>query len=128
MSRVITSISFSLQFEAFSVPPACTVAFTDISASGNETRGNVTLTDADAAAVFPGASLFAAINAVLDAKASALPDLPSIAARMTAVSALDAQQRDKVAALAALDEQLAAKTAQVATLDAALAVQAKPAP
>ncbi len=124
MSRVITSISFDLTFEALSTPPACTVGFTDVAVGGQETHGRVTLTGADAAAVFPGVSLFAAVNAILDANAAALPDLPSIAARMTAVSALDAQQRDKESALAALDEQLAAKTAQVATLDASLAVPA----
>lgn len=115
MARVITSISFDLKFNVLDTPPVITVGFTDVSPGGQESHGKVTLSDAEAAGVLPP-GLLAVVNTALDTKAAALPDLPTIAARMTAVDDLDRQIATKRAQVDAADAELSAKRAEVAAL------------
>ena len=120
MPRVITSVSFDLKYDIRFTAPGVTVTFTDQGADGHETHGRVTVTDAEAAALLP-AGLVDAVNAALDAKAAAPLDLPSIAARMTAVDDLERQVRTKQAMAANLDAQIAMKQVEAMALGAAAA-------
>lgn len=117
MARVITSISFDLKFNVLDTPPTISVAFTDVAPGGQESHGRVTLQDAAAGDTWKaagGPAMLAAVNAAIDTKAAALPDLPTIAARMTAVDDLDRQIKEKQAAVAAADAELSAKRAEMA--------------
>lgn len=124
MSRVITAIAFDLSMIVRpGWSPPCGVAFVDTDADGHESPGRVTFIDADALTMWTATDKIAAANTLLDARAAALPDLPTIAARMTAVDDLDRQLREKQAALAAADEQLAARATALAA-EAPVAVAA----
>lgn len=105
MPRVITAVHYDLKFDLRFTPPSVTVRFTDIDPAGLETHGSFTLTDADATTAMP-AGLLAIVNAAVDAKAAAVTEPGSVAARVTAAD--DAERRLKVA-----EAQIAALPAKV---------------
>ena len=117
MARVITNVSFDLKYDVLSTPPSIRVNFTDQDASGAETHGSTTITDAAAAAVFP-TDLLAAVNAAIDAQAAQVPDMLSLAARITEADKAEARRKEAAEAVEALDAEIEAKRAALVELAA----------
>lgn len=130
--RVITSVHFDLKFDVRFTPPTITVTFADIDDAGVEEHTRTRIHDTDAADVLAAgpAGLLAAVNAKIDAQALAVPDLASVASRVTAADEAEQRRKDATAAKvkleadnAAADAALAAKKAELAALtDQAIAL------
>lgn len=119
MSQVITGLSFDLKMLVGpGFPPPCTVAFTDVATDGHESTGRVTFVDVDAQTLWDAPDKITAAKTLLTARAAALPDLPTIAAKMTANDDLDRQLRAKRAQLETADAMLAMKQVELTALDA----------